>query len=221
MHDYVVSLHKVFKKNICPWATYMEVEMAVYMYIQNLCHKAESIFMDQFELKILNHDIQEEEDQNNTIGFGKEDAKNNGGKQKMTEINRKGDKGRNNLQGQDQDQDDQENESNSTFTSKRILKRLMRIYGKEHESVKQFMHRNDKSSLPFGNLGMNNMMNMNMNMNMNLLKMGGNQEKDAAVEDGNPKSQIQEPGPQSSSIIRGGALGLNNLGNLMPIGSAE
>ena len=81
------------------------------------------------------------------------------------------------------------------------------------------MHRNDKSSLPFGNLGMNNM--MNMNMNMNLLKMGSHQEKDAPGQDGNPKSQIQEPGPQGSSIMQAGALGLNNLGNLMPIGSAE
>ena len=64
MYDYIDSLHKVFKKNICPWATYMDVEMAIYMYIQNLCHKCESILMDQYELKVLEVQIHKEEEAN-------------------------------------------------------------------------------------------------------------------------------------------------------------
>ena len=72
MYDFVDSLYRVFQKNICPWTTYMDVEMAVYMYIQNLCHKAESILVDQLELKILEAKIREEEDMNHTIPFPKE-----------------------------------------------------------------------------------------------------------------------------------------------------
>lgn len=46
MADYIEVLHKVFQKNICPWVTYAQIEMSVFFYIQNLCHKSESILLD-------------------------------------------------------------------------------------------------------------------------------------------------------------------------------
>ena len=53
MSDYTNILHEVFKKNICPFAKYQNVEMAVFFYIQNICHKCESILMDYWEYLTL------------------------------------------------------------------------------------------------------------------------------------------------------------------------
>lgn len=59
MFNYIESLFTVFKKNICPWATYPQVEQAVFFYILNVIHKCESIMADQLELKLIEADIKE------------------------------------------------------------------------------------------------------------------------------------------------------------------
>ena len=57
MFHYINTLHKVFKKNICPWAQYKDIEMSVFFYIQNLVHKCESILMEQYEQKIMQESL--------------------------------------------------------------------------------------------------------------------------------------------------------------------
>ena len=147
MYDYIDSLHRVFKKNICPWATYMDVEMAVYMYIQNLLHKCESVLMDQYELKVLEVQKNKEEEANRGAGIGKDRNKNAAGEQGPTT----GDKGRRHLVHDHGDQEDEDCEEETKILNDRILRRLIRIYGPSHECVKQFETRNDEKAL-FGNL---------------------------------------------------------------------
>ena len=131
MYDYIESLHRVFAKNVCPWAAYVDVEMAVFMYVINLCHKAEAVLMDHFELKILEAEIQDEEEANHAIGFGKEAGKSSTGKRGFSPQQRGG-KSRG-LNPRDADHDDgQDGETTATYQSRRILKRLIRIYGSSH-----------------------------------------------------------------------------------------
>ena len=85
--------------------------------------------MDHFELKILEAEIRDEEAAGHTMGFGKEAGKNSSGKQGS---NSRGGK-------KDADRDDgQDGESNTAYQRRRILKRLIRIYGSSHECVDQF-----------------------------------------------------------------------------------
>ena len=53
MYQYMNILHKVFKKNICPWAHYKDIEMSVFFFIQNLVHKCEAILLEQYEQKTI------------------------------------------------------------------------------------------------------------------------------------------------------------------------
>jgi len=49
MADYMLSLHEVIQRNLYPQVTYPQVEMAVFFYMMNTMHKAESILLDQYE----------------------------------------------------------------------------------------------------------------------------------------------------------------------------
>jgi len=53
MAEYIESLFEVVRENIYPQVTYAQIEMAVFFYMVNTMHKAESILIDQYEYFLI------------------------------------------------------------------------------------------------------------------------------------------------------------------------